>query len=445
MKDLLNKIVSNGATDGEIFYKETNSKTISFKSNILKGSSESQSTGVALRMIKDGKLSFSTSNDIDRFDAILENCLEINPFSSPVEFDFINKHNEESILIPENDVLELSDEKLIEDGRRIVSEITKEYSNVKTSVEFEINSSTVEIANTKGFAGQYKKDTLGFTAGCSFIKENSFLHCYDGQLLLNSNYDVDRMISYILDDLRISQNIVNPDSGVRPVIFTPKFLNCALIPLMLAVSGKNVTDGVSPLVKKVGTQIFDDKFTIIDDATRIGALNTTPFDDEGTPSQRTEVISNGNLKGFLHSLKTANKMNVEPTGNGYKLGRFFPKPELDAEPAPYVTNLHIQPGTSLLKDMISDLKDGIIIDDVIGFFMGNLMNGEITGNIGTGYHVQNGKIVGRFSGKSISFNIYELFKNNLVDLSSDTKNTPFFFMHGYNPTPYAMFKDLNIV
>ncbi len=444
MKELLNKIVSKGATDGEIFYKESYSKSIGFDNNLLKGSSEKQSTGVALRMIKDGKLSFSTSNDINKFDDLLENCLEINQFSSPAEFDFINKNSETEISIPENDILKLSDEKLIEDGRKIVSGITKEFPDVKAFVEFEINSNVVKIANTKGLSKDYRKDTLTFTAGCSFIKDNNFLTCYDMEFLLNSNYNVDASIASILDELKLSQNIVFPESGIYPVIFTPRFLNCSLIPLMLAVSGKSVTDGVSPLTNKVGTQIFDEKFTIVDEGTKIGAFNTTPFDDEGTPSQRNEIITGGNLKGFLHSLKTAKKMNVEPTGNGYKLGRFFPNPDFTAEPTPYVTNLHIKPGTVLFKDMIGNMKDGIIIDDVIGFFMGNLMNGEITGNIGTGYHVKNGKIVGRFSGKSINFNIYDLFKNNLVDLSSDTKNTPFFFSHGYTPSPYAMFKDLNI-
>lgn len=444
MEELLNKISLSGATDGEIYYKESKSKSISFENNLLKGSSESQSTGVGLRLIKDGKLSFSTSNDLNKFDNLIENCLEINPFSSPAEFEFINKNSENNISIPENDVLKLSDEKLIEDGRRFVSEITKEFPEVKAFASFDIDSTKVKITNTKGLCKEFKKDTLGLTAGCSFIKENNFLNCYDIQFLLNSNYDLDKIIASTLDELKLSQTIVNPESGIRPVIFTPKFLSSTLIPLMLAVNGKSVTDGVSPLSNKVGTQIFDEKFTIIDDGTKIGAINTRPFDDEGTPSQRNEIITNGNLKGFLHSLKTASKMNIEPTGNGYKLGRFFPTPELSADPAPYVTNLEIKPGTVLFNDMIADLKDGIIIDNVIGFFMGNLMNGELTGNIGTGYHVKNGKIVGRFSGKSVNFNIYDLFKNNLIDLSSDTKNTPFFFSHGFNPTPYAMFKDLNI-
>lgn len=444
MQELLNKINLSGATDGEIYYKESKSKSISFKNNFLKGLSESQSTGVGLRLIKDGKLSFSTSNNLNKFDNLIENCLEINPFSSPAEFEFINKNDENNISIPENDVLKLSDEKLIEDGRRFVAEITKEFPEVKAFASFDIDSTKVKIANTKGLYKEFKKDTLNFSAGCSFIKENNFLHCYDIQFLLNSNYNLDKMIANVLNDLKLSQTIVNPESGIRPVIFTPNFLASTLIPLMLAVNGKSVTDGVSPLSNKVGTQIFDEKFTIIDDGTKIGAINTRPFDDEGTPSQRNKIITNGNLNGFLHSLKTASKMKVEPTGNGYKLGRFFPNPELSADPAPYVTNIEIKPGTVLFNDMVADLKDGIIIDDVIGFFMGNLMNGELTGNIGTGYHVKNGKIVGRFSGKSVNFNIYDLFKNNLIDLSSDTKNTQFFFSHGFNPTPYAMFKDLNI-
>ncbi|MCM1990695.1 TldD/PmbA family protein [Oceanirhabdus seepicola] len=444
MKDLLNNVISAGATDGEIFYKNSTRRNIEFDNNKLKGASLTQSTGVGLRMIKDGKLSFSTSTDLSKFDVLVKNCDEITPFSSPAEFEFINKSSNEDISIPENNIMELTDEQLIEDGNKIVSEITKEFPDVKVGVEFDINSSYVEICNTKGLSNNYKKDSINFSVGGSFIKDNNFINCYDGQLLLNSNYDVDAITASVSDKIKLSRNIVTLNSGSRPVIFTPNFLYSSLIPLILGVNGKSVELGMSPLSKKLGEQIFDERFTIVDDATRHGAFNTHPFDDEGTPSQRTEIIKNGHLQSFLHSLKTAKKLNMEPTGNGYKLGSFFPRPDLSAEPSPYVTNLHVEPGKVSFDDMVADLKDGVIIDSVIGFFMGNLFNGEITGSIDTGYHVKNGKIVGKIAGQSINFNIYDIFKNNLLDISSTTKNTPFFFFHGYNPAPYAMFKDINI-
>ncbi|WBW95888.1 TldD/PmbA family protein [Oceanirhabdus sp. W0125-5] len=444
MKDLLNKVISAGATDGEIYYKDSTRRVIAFDNNKLKGASLNQSTGVALRMIKDGNLSFSTSTDLNKFDELVENCNEMIPFSSPAEFEFINKSSNEKISIPENDIMELTDEQLIEDGNKIVSEITKEFPDVKVGVEFDINSTFVEISNTKGLSKNYKKDSIIVGAEGSFIKDNNFINCHEEQFLLNSNYNVDDITNSLLEKIKLSRNIVTLESGSRPVIFTPNFLYCSLIPLMLGVNGKYVQEGASPLAKKIGTQIFDERFTIVDDATRLGAFNTHPFDDEGTPSMRTEIIKNGHLNSFLHSLKTAKKLNMEPTGNGYKLGSFFPRPELSAEPTPYVTNLHVEPGKVSFEDMVSDIKDGVILDSVIGFFMGNLFNGEITGSIETGYHVKNGKIVGKIAGQSVNFNIYDIFKNNLLEISSTTKNTPFFFFHGSNPAPYAMFKDINI-
>jgi len=80
-----------------------------------------------------------------------------------------------------------------------------------------------------------------------------------------------------------------------------------------------VEQGMSPLSKKLGQQIFDERLTIVDDATRHGGFNTHPFDDEGTPSQRTEIIKNGHLQSFLHSLKTAKKLSVNKLVNLLKL------------------------------------------------------------------------------------------------------------------------------
>ena len=57
MKDLLNKVICSGAAEGEIYYKNSVRRNIGFDNNKLKGASLTQSTGVALRMIKDGKMS----------------------------------------------------------------------------------------------------------------------------------------------------------------------------------------------------------------------------------------------------------------------------------------------------------------------------------------------------------------------------------------------------
>ncbi len=74
------------------------------------------------------------------------------------------------------------------------------------------------------------------------------------------------------------------------------------------------------LKDKIGEKVASSKVTLVDDPFLEGGISTCSFDDEGVPTRVKNIIENGVFKGFLHSLKTAKKSKVNPTGNGFKAG-----------------------------------------------------------------------------------------------------------------------------
>jgi TldD protein len=100
-----------------------------------------------------------------------------------------------------------------------------------------------------------------------------------------------------------------------------------------------------------------------------GAGGTLPVDDEGVITRRVDVIKNGKLVNFLHNRETANHFGVEPGGNARAW-------EFSDEPLIRMRNTFIQPGTSEVSQMISEIKDGYYVDgpeggqaDATGEFM----------------------------------------------------------------------------
>jgi TldD protein len=74
--------------------------------------------------------------------------------------------------------------------------------------------------------------------------------------------------------------------------------------------------GVSAFSGRIGTRVASELCTVVDDGTiasRRGSLNV---DDEGTPTQRTVLIENGILRGYLQDRLNAGLMQMAPTGNG---------------------------------------------------------------------------------------------------------------------------------
>ncbi|MHC4915489.1 MAG: TldD/PmbA family protein, partial [Planctomycetota bacterium] len=76
----------------------------------------------------------------------------------------------------------------------------------------------------------------------------------------------------------------------------------------LVLSGQSLLDG------KMGKRLASKHVTVVDDPTVPGAFGSYAFDSEGTPAERTEVISRGVLKSYLHSMETAARMKARPNG-----------------------------------------------------------------------------------------------------------------------------------
>lgn len=107
---------------------------------------------------------------------------------------------------------------------------------------------------------------------------------------------------------------------------------------------------------KLGMKVGADILTIADDGGRAGTSGYCPFDDEGTPAQKTYLIKNGVLSGRLHNHVTSHALDEAPTGNGRAVSFEF-------EPLVRMTSTYVEPGTLSFDKMISKIDLGIFIKD----------------------------------------------------------------------------------
>ena len=198
-----------------------------------------------------------------------------------------------------------------------------------------------------------------------------------------------------------------------PVIFTANGVASALMaPLMAAFNGKTVLEGASPIGNSLGQQVFDSKLWLWDNATIAHRPRSRPCDDEGVASQRTPLIAAGTVASFIYDLQTAAQANTRSTGSGSRGGGSLPSPAPSA--------LTIDPGNTSFDDMLADIKEGLVIERVMGAGQGNILGGHFSGNVLLGYKVKNGKIVGRVKNTMVSGNIYQVLKE-IIAVGDDAR------------------------
>jgi PmbA protein len=167
-----------------------------------------------------------------------------------------------------------------------------------------------------------------------------------------------------------------------------------------------VFQGASPLGAKKGKQVVDPRLSIWDDATIEYRPESRFCDDEGVPSQRIPLIRDGVVLSFLYDLQTAGLAGTESTGSASRtLGRL---------PVPGISSLIIGAGEAGFEDLVADIKEGLVIEEVMGASQGNVLGGEFSGNVLLGYKVEKGRIVGRVKDTMISGNVYEVLKEGIA-------------------------------
>ncbi len=184
-------------------------------------------------------------------------------------------------------------------------------------------------------------------------------------------------------------------AGVFDVIIDPRV--CGL--LVHEAFGHNaeadaVWAGESILAGKEGQPVASELVSIADDPTREGLNGSFTYDHEGVPAVRHQIVKDGILLGYLHSLETAARMGAQPNGAARAMNHQY-------EPIVRMSNTFIEPGDATLEEMIEDTKHGLLLE---GGYWGYVFTarGQFTCNIENAYAIENGKIGQHYRNASIS-------------------------------------------
>ena len=142
------------------------------------------------------------------------------------------------------------------------------------------------------------------------------------------------------------------DPGTYEVVLEPKAVAAMLLfPAWLGFNGKAHAEGTSFV--HLGEQQLDERVDLWDDATDPRALGR-PYDAEGTPKRRLDLVTAGVTVGLAHDRRSAALAGVEPTGSSVGQESF----------GGYPADLFLQGGDESLEDLISGVDRGLLVTDL---------------------------------------------------------------------------------
>lgn len=210
-----------------------------------------------------------------------------------------------------------------------------------------------------------------------------------------------------------------PASRRTAVVFDPLVTAQFLGVLGQALSAESVLKQRSLFAGRLGEEVAAADVALLDDGLRAGAPGTAPWDAEGVPQQRTELIAGGALRSYLQTTWTAAKTSADArsTGNASR-------GSVKTSPGVAPTNLYLQPGDDGPRAVLARVADGVYVQDVMGLHSGaNPVSGEFSVSF-SGLAIRDGELAEPIREAAVSSTITDVL-TGIQAVADDLRFYPF--------------------
>ena len=419
------------AEEAEVFQVSSEETQVRFEANRLKQIQTKQQTSVALRIVRQGRMGYATTTEAGDGRELVSNAVETAEFGTIARFQLPDLMDYPPVEVFDTAVESVSIKEMIGLGEEMIGTVTGHTPDIVCEAGVSRGVISVRIINSRGGQAEYRKSFFDLGIEGSLIEETDMLFVGESESSCHPLSEPETVTALVLRQLEMAKRRASAPSRQLPVVFTPNGVASALImPLMVAFNGKTVLEGASPIGNRLGQPVFDDKLWLWDNPTIIYRPGSRPCDDEGIPSQRTPLIERGTVANFLYDLQTAALAGKRSTGNGSRSRGGLPSPS----PSAFV----MAPGDTTFEEMVRDMKEGLVIEQLMGAEQGNILGGDFSGNVLLGFKVENGRIVGRVKDTMVSGNVYQVLKQ-ITAIGKDAR-----WVGGFLQTPHLYCPSLSV-
>jgi PmbA protein len=311
-----------------------------------------EDTGIRVRVIVGGRVGVASSNDFSKEGArrVAANALELAEVAAPDPI-FAG-------LAPRADVAEKPDafdeatadttpERRAEGVAGLVGQLGEGFH---AAGAFETKAVEVALANGEGqfCYAPYSQGTVSTVVSGGEGGSGAA----DAAAGKADEVDLEEVGRRAFQKARDSQRARDVEPGRYDVVLEPPAVDTLVVFLaFMGFSGRAILEGRSPFSGKDGQQVAAPSIDIYDDALSLLTLGL-PFDFEGTPKRRLDMIEKGVFRQGVHDRRSAKMGGTESTGHA------LPPPNPEGA---FPLNLFLGTGDASLEDMIAGTSRGLLV------------------------------------------------------------------------------------
>jgi TldD protein len=422
IKDRLRKVIGRADADYvDVRFEEGDSTDIDFRRDHIEGVSTSRMAGGVVRACTKGGWAYTTFDAISDVDkAIEEAChgarlvgdstTEIaEPDNTPTDAEVVVDMVEDPRGVSLDDKIALV---------REYNDAMLSYDGIATTdVAYIDRLRTVTFMSSRGVCFSEQRPGCAITLQATG-RDGDLLQTASDALRSRNNFDALRnqhaaahTVGKRASDLLKAR--VCP-AGTTTVVLDPELAGVFMHEAFghLSEADHIYEDKKLKELVHIGREVGTKELNVVDDGTIADRPGTTAFDDEGTPPQKTYLIKEGVLVGYMHTLETAGKMGHAATGNGRAGGR-------NHRPLVRMTNTLIESGPVPKDDVFKGIEDGIY---ACGMFGGNTQLEIFSFSAAYGFMIENGQVTDMVRDVMLAGNVFKTLYS--IDAIGDDLTIP---------------------
>jgi PmbA protein len=398
--ELVKKCLDKGADQAEVYVESGRDMSIRVRNGEIETIQEASSFGAGFRVFLEGKMAFSSSNDLQEssLEKAVDQAVSFAKITTPDPSNVLPEEMRDTPVqgLYDPDIVGIPMERKIDLARAAEKLAMKDPRiTISAGSAYGEGEGEVFLANSNGLLKNYRSSSCGY--GISVVAEKGDQKSSGGESCSRRFFvDLKEPEEVAGKAARKAYERLDPKpvkTQKAAVIFDSDVAYSLLGGILGAVNGERVLQGASFLGKKMDRKIASEMMTLIDDGTIEKGMASAPFDGEGVPTQKRVIVDKGDLKGFLYNTAVAKRAGVKSTGNASRRG-FRGLPGIGPH------NFYMEKGPHSPEDIIKTTKKGLWLKEVTGYGI-NPVNGNFSGGA-AGFWIENGEIAFPVKGLTVA-------------------------------------------
>ena len=427
--DKAQKAVKNSCDAYEIYIEESKSIELDSRKEELNFAKEEIDCGVGIRVIKDNKVGFAFTSDMNKIEEAAMQSIEntkLNKVDENYAFAEVEKVPEIK-KVYDKKFNDLSLDESIEFLKNTIDTTIDQGCDI-TGSGFSASEGRSLIINSNGVSIEDEGTGFGIGLSVTIQKDGQIATAYNSQSSRFFDLDGEKLAIEVCNLAKSSLDTKPIDTNDYDVVLDYYAATGLLQTFISAFNSENVMRRRSILKDKMGMEIANPNLTIVDNPLLENGMCTSKCDGEGSVSEKTELVKDGVLNSFIYDIYTANKQGVKTTSNGLR-GSYLTTPMISP------TNVEFK--FDEMKDL-SEIDKGVLTTSVLGAHTANPISGDFSVEASNAFKIENGELTDPINKAMISGNIFEIMKK-VEGLKSEIKQ------YGQFIIPKLLVHDLRVV